>query len=310
MKLHFAPLQGHADNVYLKHHAHIYGGVDACYTPFIRIEKGEPRRQDLARLDKAVSAGLDIVPQIIFRSADEFDALVRPIKQKGFARIDLNLGCPYPMQTGKGRGAAMIVNAEVMEKVASAMNDDAEVSYSVKMRLGMSDAHEWERLMPILNGVNLSHVTVHPRVATQMYEGELYADEFARIVEASRNKVVYNGDLLTPADIDRIGEVCPGIDGVMVGRGFLARPSLGAEWRGGREWSADERFDRLMQFHQAVFDEYASSLCGQAQILQKIKPFWEYLEPEIGHKNYKAIKKATSLEKYNNVISQIWKHRN
>ena len=41
------------------------------------------------------------------------------------------------------------------------------------------------------------------------------------------------------------------------------------------------------------------------QVLSKIKPFWEYLEWEIGHKTAKMIKKATSIEKYEKAVASI-----
>lgn len=305
MKVHFAPLQGYADWVYLKHHKRIYGGADAVYTPFIRVEKGEPRRQDMARLQKALSNGLEIVPQVIFGSVEEFTLLVEALRELGSRRIDLNLGCPYPMQTGKERGSAMIANVGVMERVAELIEGDSEVAYSVKMRLGFRDADEWKKLLPLLNNIQLSHLTVHPRVASQMYGGAVDMEAFGEIVRASGNPVVYNGDLQTPADINRIAAAYPEIAGVMVGRGFLARPSFGVEWSENEEWDKDRRMAALRLFHQSVFDEYAATLCGDTQTLQKIKSFWDYLEPEIGRKTFKEIKKSTSIAKYMEVVGKI-----
>ena len=138
-----------------------------------------------------------------------------------------------------------------------------------------------------------------------MYGGTIAYDEFAHIAEASLNKVKYNGDVLTPDDIDRCVADFPDIAGVMVGRGVLARPSLGAEWHRREPWSRAQRMQHLMRFHEAVFEEYAATLCGQVQILQKIKPFWDYLEQEIGHRHHKAIKKCNTLDKYRRLISEI-----
>lgn len=307
MKLHLAPMQGYADSVYLRHHINIYGGNEDLYTPFIRIEKGEPRRQDMSRLKKAIADGLDITPQIIFSSATDFALLSRALKILGCHRIDLNLGCPYPMQTGKGRGSAMIANVNEMEKIAALISTDREVTYSVKMRLGMSSADEWERLLPVLNQVELDHVAVHPRIATQMYDGTIDIARFAGILRASANPVVYNGDLRTKDDIRQIAESFPEIAGVMIGRGFLARPSLGVEWSQEEEWNRSRRMSHIVQFHENVFREYSDTLCGPVQILQKVKPFWDYLEPEIGHKLFKSIRKTTTIAKYRELVGEIAK---
>ncbi len=62
MNLQFAPMQGYADGAYRKIHAKLYGGVDCYYTPFIRVEKGAPRRQDqdIERLKAAIGDGVNL----------------------------------------------------------------------------------------------------------------------------------------------------------------------------------------------------------------------------------------------------------
>ncbi len=99
MTIHFAPMQGYVDGAYRRLHYAIYGGVDCYYTPFMRIEKREPRRQDFQRLKDSKGDGTSLVPQIIFGSEDEFLALTNAVRSWGFNRIDLNLGCPYPMHS-------------------------------------------------------------------------------------------------------------------------------------------------------------------------------------------------------------------
>lgn len=189
-----------------------------------------------------------------------------------------------------------------MERVAELIDGDSEIVYSVKMRLGMRDADEWKKLLPLLNNIQLSQLTVHPRVASQMYGGAVDMEAFREVVRSSANPVVYNGDLMTCADISSVVSEYPEIVGVMAGRGFMRRPSLGVEWKEGKEWDKGKRMEFLRRFHQALFDDYSATLCGETQILQKIKPFWDYLEPEIGHKAFKAIRKANTIAKYHKAI--------
>lgn len=130
----------------------------------------------------------------------------------------------------------MIANTEVMRQVSERISGDGSTQYSVKMRLGHRDIADWRSLMPILNEVRLRHVTVHPRVAKQMYKGELHMDEFAELCAMSANPVVYNGDIFSLEDMRRISADYPSLRAVMVGRGLLGRPSLAAEWTQGEEW--------------------------------------------------------------------------
>lgn len=305
MTFHFAPLQGYTDNIYQAERAKWYDPLDFCYTPFIRMEKGEPKRQDLERLSQAANSIRGLIPQIIFRDAEEFSTLANATKALGFSHIDLNLGCPHPMQTGKGRGAAMIANLGVMEEVCGLIKADGQTSYSIKMRLGKKDSNEWRRLMPLLNDTPLAHVTLHPRTATQMYKGEIQHSQAAEFFALLRHPAIYNGDILTPSDIDRAIALYPGISGIMIGRGLLACPSLVEEWKQGREWSHEERMANLLPFMQRLSEAYGNRLCGDSQILQKLKPYWQSLESEIGHKATKAISKATTLPRYRAAVLSL-----
>lgn len=296
-------MQGYTDAPFLHFHAEVYGGAGDLYcSPFIRMEHGDIRRRDLRDITSEFNDGMRMLPQIIFRDADEFNRLVDAVAGAGHSHIDLNMGCPFPPQVKKGRGAGMLLNLPELEKIAPAVNSRTDIEFSVKMRLGVTSPDEFRPVVPLLNGMRLSHVTVHPRVAVQQYGGELYMEQYGELRDSLGHPVIFNGDVLAPADIDAaLGRA----DGVMIGRGLLACPSLIAEWREGREWSEVERLEKILQLHAGIFGHYAGTLCGDAQILMKIKPFWEYLGPVIGHKPFKLIKKATSVAKYEAALATI-----
>ena len=117
--------------------------------------------------------------------------------------------------------------------------------------------------------------------------------------------MVYNGDVTTPGDIDGLTHSYPALHGVMAGRGLLMRPTLFTEWRTGCELSESERLATALHLHDAIYGSYKSRLCGDTQLLSKIKPLWEYLEDTIGHKNAKAIRKATTVPKYEAAVAAL-----
>ena len=45
LPIHFAPLQGYTKAIYRNAHDAFFGGVDTYYTPFVRLEKGNFRRE-------------------------------------------------------------------------------------------------------------------------------------------------------------------------------------------------------------------------------------------------------------------------
>ncbi len=305
MKFHFAPIQGHTDAPYRFFHSRVYGGSADYYTPFIRLERGAVRQRDLKDVTTGLNDSIHLIPQIIFRDENELKELVSQLKATGVKEIDLNMGCPFPLQTGHGRGAATVANPVLAEAVARIVEENSDIVFSLKMRLGMSDPFEWKNLISSLNRIDLHHITVHPRVARQQYGGELWIDSFEEILSESKNPVVFNGDIRSFEEIDNVIHRFGNISGIMIGRGLLGRPSLVAEYLEGKEWSHEERIEKMLEFHSLLLDYYSENLCGDSQLLSKIRPFWEYAEEEIGRKPWKAIRKATNIAKYHSAVAMI-----
>lgn len=304
MKMYIAPVQGHTDAAWRHFHRKIYGGDTKYFTPFMRCEYGGVRPKDLRDFTNPLNDDINLEPQVIFRNIEELEILIRSIQDVGAKSMNLNLGCPFPLQTGKGRGAAFIANIPEAAKIPDIIANHPGLKFSVKMRLGMNAPDEWRGIMSILNSMDLDNIYVHPRTARQNYSGELHLDQFGEFLAESVNPIVFNGDIKTPLDIQRIEETFPSVKGVMAARGILGRPSLGAEYESG-EWTKEDRLEKMLDFHKELFRFYRQTLCGDTQILSKIKPFWEYAEDEIGRKAWKAIRKATSIPKYNAAITLI-----
>lgn len=305
-KIMIAPVQGHTDAAWRHFHHEVYGGENLYFTPFIRCERGDFRQHDLKDFTSPLNDGLLVEPQVIFRDIDELDILVGGLATRGACQINLNMGCPFPLQTGKGRGAGFLAHPDEAAKIPSLLLQKyPEISFSVKMRLGYDDATQWKRVIDTLNEMPLRFVAVHPRIARQQYGGDLDLEQFGELLHASKAPVIFNGELKTPADVDAVIARFPEIEGVMLGRGLLGRPSLAAEIPEGKEWTPEERIAKMKEMHTRLLRHYSDTLCGETQLLGKIKPFWEYAEEEIGRKAWKAIKKSTTLPKYRTALTLI-----
>lgn len=303
-----APIQGLTETAWRHFHHEIYGdGVTAYHTPFLRVERGEIRRRDVRDLGSELNEGLRLIPQIIFRDMREFTMLCDAVMGAGYKCVDINMGCPFPPQVHHGRGAGMLANVELLSALAGVMKSEyADMEFSLKMRLGVESPDEWQSSVNAINALPLSRVTVHPRTARQQYQGELWLDEFGAFLQASAHPVVYNGDITAPGHIDGVMTRYPDLAGVMIGRGLFSRPSLVAEWLAGEEWDEKRRHEALMRLHAMVYGHYRDTLSGDAQVLGKVKPFWEYLAPSLDRKAMKAIKKATTLRKYDEAVRMIF----
>lgn len=323
IKILFAPLQGYTTGIYRKAHAEIFGGIDAYYAPFLRIENGLPREKDLRDLENnekctnATRTNIKVIPQIIANSAQEFKTLSDALLQKGFTEIDFNMGCPFPMQVNRHRGAGILgdVHAvqEIMDEIrkrsdsatgpaSTIANRTAPIKFSVKMRLGQESPNEAFALLPLLNDTPLAHITLHPRLGKQQYKGAIDFHSFERFYNECKLPLVFNGDITTVSQINQLESKYPKLAGVMIGRGLLARPSLAAEYK---DTAPQDLLGKIQQMHQVIFDNACKTYQGDSQILSHVQSFWDYLEPSIPKKIFKKIKKAGKLDEYKEAVALL-----
>ena len=302
-KILLAPLQGYTDYCYRNAFDEIFGGVSTYYTPFLRVERGTTRNRDVFGIKEENNKVANLVPQIMAGSSDEFDLLLGVLKENGYSTVDINIGCPYPMIVKKQRGAGILSFPDKVDELLANTQRYPEIAFTVKMRLGMERPDECLTLLPLFEKYGIKQVTMHARLGVQQYKGEVDMEAFKAFYDACSLPLVYNGDIQTLADIERIAEQFPKLEGIMVGRGLLAHPELAKEYQSGKTLTDAERMTLYSRFHSAMYNHYQERLNGgEPQILDKMKEFWEYFYPELDRKRRKAIKKATSVAKYEAAI--------
>ncbi len=298
MKIYSAPLQGFTEAVWRNVHNAVFGGIDGYYTPFVRYEHGEIRNKDVRDIERKNNTASNLVPQIIAATPDEMRPLLELLAGEGYSRVDINMGCSFPLQVRKRHGAGLLPHSELVAELMKKVSCHTEISFSVKMRLGWESKSEWKELIPLLNDAPLRHITMHPRLGIEQYKKPVDVEAFADFLAACKHPVIYNGDINTLADIKNMEQLFPGLKGVMLGRGLLANPALGIEYRSGQELDNKELSRLVRQMHEAMRQELAPRLQGNTQFLSKMKPYWEYLLPDMLKRNKKAILKSTTIEKY------------
>lgn len=298
MKIYSAPLQGFTEAVWRNVHNEVFGGIDDYYTPFLRYEHGEIRSKDIRDVERKNNAVENLVPQIIAATPEEMRPLLELIRNEGYKRVDINMGCSFPLQARKKHGAGILSHPDLVAGILEEVKRNDDIVFSIKMRLGWNDKHEWQALMEMINDTPLSHVTMHPRLGVEQYKKPVDIDVFREFYDACKHPVVYNGDLLTLQDIQRVENEFPELDGIMLGRGLLANPALGLEYSAGKEMSNKELAISVRKMHDKMHDVMAQRLQGNTQYLNKLKPYWEYLLPDMQKRDKKAILKAATIEKY------------
>ena len=305
MQIHFAPLQGYTDFEYRSIHARHCGGVDVYYTPFIRWEKGAVRDKDIRDILPENNQGFRLIPQIICSTVDEFNRLADMVQEQGYKEMDLNMGCPAPMQTKLRRGSGILPCPTLVASMMEEMSKRSEVNFSAKMRLGLNDKDEWKELTDILNNSCLKHLTIHPRVGKQMYKGEVDMQTFHEVYESLRLPLIYNGDITSRAEMQEILDRYPNLLGMMVGRGLLARPTMAKEFVMNKDLSDMELRNTILAMHEDMLEVCTRKYKVDSQILLHIHAFWEYMEPQIERKIWKRIMKAGNLKNYLEAVKNI-----
>jgi tRNA-dihydrouridine synthase len=225
------------------------GFVEAI-TPFVSAMPGFDPMKDRELAGGCDKSGLKITPQFIGKDPQALKYCLQRIKDAGYDTADLNCGCPFPMVRNKGRGSGILKTPDVLRRMLEAgcevMGDG---KFSVKARLGVGDSNELSRLIPLINEFPLRFLTVHGRIAKQMYDGISDMEAVKKIAAVSRNRVVFNGDL----------DWRDGKD--MVGRSFI-------RYLGER----DDSTARLLDYVDASRKE----LCGDRPVLGRVKELVAY----------------------------------
>ena len=228
MKLYASPLQGFTEAPWRNIHHELFGGIDAYYTPFVRVEKGEFRNKDIRDIEKENNKVTCLIPQLIASTPAELEKLVGLFLERGYREADINMGCPFPLLTMRHKGSGILPYPSEVKVLLNELAHYPEMKFSVKMRLGWEYYDEWRQVLPLLNAVPLTRIILHPRIGRQQYKGMVYKKELRLFAEMCQHPLVYNGDLHTPDDIRRIEEEYPDLDGVMIGRVPMVAPRAGS----------------------------------------------------------------------------------
>ena len=136
MKLYAAPLQGFTEAPWRNLHQEVFGGIDAYYTPFVRMEKGEFRNKDVREIASENNTVSRLIPQLIASTPAELERLAGLFIEKGYKEADINMGCPFPLMTGKHKGSGILPYPAEVEALLKELVHYPELGFSVKMRLG------------------------------------------------------------------------------------------------------------------------------------------------------------------------------
>jgi tRNA-dihydrouridine synthase len=311
-KLYLAPMEGLTYVEYRQAWHQCFEDFDQYFTPF--AAPGRWHLSDFSAREKrdiglTANEGMNFAVQLLTKDPDAFASVGRELANAGYREVNINLGCPSPTVTAKGRGAGMLKDPDALndflEDVFMEM-EGADIRISAKTRIGYDSAEELPALMDVFNRYPFAQIIVHPRTGRQGYTGKPDWDSFAYVISHSRNPVAYNGDIRTAEDFLALKKRFPDLQAVMLGRGALSDPWLPEKIRAAEKkeiWQdpgEDARRAKLRQFHDLVFENYLEAFDCKNGVVDRMKELWGWMGAALpGHeKDMKAIRKAKRLPEY------------
>lgn len=196
-----------------------------------------------------------MVAQIWGTNPEHFAEMSQALAARGFAGIDINMGCPEKNIVKKGSCAGLIANPTLAAELISAAKSGG-VPVSVKTRIGLKTV-QTEEWCGFLLRQNLAALTVHGRTQKEMSKVPAHWDEIGKVVRlrdqlALDTLIIGNGD----ADDRQHGEKLIheyDVDGVMIGRGIFHNPF--AFEKQPRQHSKAELLG-LLKLHLDLFDQH------------------------------------------------------
>lgn len=304
MEIYLAPLQGLTDWIFRESFTQHIGNFDKTFTPFVRVQNGDFYRPSQCNdLLPEHNMFQKPIPQFLGNNADSFKRFEELCHEHNYDEANINMGCPFPMVTGKRMGAGLLAQPAELTKLLEGIFADTKLKISIKCRLGQENPTEFEPLIPIFNEFPLEEIILHPRVGKQQYKGEVDMDAFARYAPQLKHSVCYNGDILTVGDVEGIQSLVPQINKVMIGRGMLQNPFLLAEIKK-QELTKSQKTLMLRNFHLSIIEHCKQKYSGDLHMLKRLEELWEYQSEgfENGHKIYKQVKKSKTLAQYETVV--------
>ena len=198
-------------------------GSAMSYTEFVRAE-GITRAFDAMRPRFVYEeAERPVVFQIYGDEPGELLKAALRVQELSPDIIDINLGCPAKTVAHRGAGVGLMRTPLKVARIFRDLSRALDVPVTGKIRLGWEDCRNYALIARIIEENGGAAIAFHARTKEQGYSGLAEWDAIAEVKAAVGIPVIGNGDVKSPADIDRM-KSHTGCEAVMIGRAAVGNP--------------------------------------------------------------------------------------
>lgn len=311
MKFYLAPMQEVTGYVFRNVYQSMFGDMDKYFTPFIAPTKKKIlKTRERKEVAQEHNMNMYVVPQILTNDAEQFLDTCKMLQELGYDEVNLNLGCPAATVVSKKRGSGFLADTDKLDEFFDGVfngleKEKMQLKMSVKTRIGIEFASEFEDIMKVYNNYPLHELIIHPRLQKDFYKNHPNHDVFAEGMKNSIHPVCYNGDIFTKEDYEKLVKRFPDMKSIMVGRGIVANPGLIRKIATGQKVSIEE----LFEYHDRLYEGYREALENEKDVLFKMKEVWFYLGNMVkeSEKQIKKIRKANKPEEYKSAVRELFR---
>lgn len=204
-------------------------GADAMITEMISAKALYYKNKNTIPLMQTEREEQPLGVQIFGSEPELMGQMAHKLEERGFAFIDINMGCPVPKIVGNHEGSALMLNPKLAGCIVKEVVKAVSLPVTVKFRTGFDEAHknavEFARTLEA-NGA--AALAVHGRTREQYYSGRADWEMIRRVKQAVLVPVIGNGDIFCGDDAVRMRKET-GCDGIMIGRGARGNPWIFCE---------------------------------------------------------------------------------
>lgn len=148
--------------------------------------------------------------------------------------INFNFGCPSKNILESKAGGYWLKNPKRMIAFSKKCRKELAMNYSFKTRLGFN-----RNISEIFVNLEVDELILHGRTVKQGFSGKANYEPIYKLKENANFSVIGNGDIFKKEDFFQKKN---NLDGLMIGRGVLANPSIFSEIQNNKKLNQIELF--------------------------------------------------------------------
>ncbi len=285
------------------------GGIGLATTDLIPARAIFTKSKKAQKILKTSPEDHALFVQIYSAKTEDMVTAAKWLEKKGYAGIDINMGCPMGKVNSRGGGAKLMCNVDGSVSMVAQIAEAVDIPVTVKMRLG------WDRksisaptLAKEFEKVGIAAVIVHGRTRSQGFTGEVNLDGIRETVEAVENMpVIGNGDIKTVEDAFRVRRET-GCAAISIGRGALMDPWIFQKIERAcageteiPEPTPEEIIDFLIRHFSLMVDQYDEYSC----ILFRKFAGWYGAKLGIPEDLEDKLRRCENIDEFYQIIDQI-----